>query len=146
MNLLAVCAEQGLWRSVQDLVWAMEDYLDMQGYWTERMKAIEIGVKAAQELDDRRDEGAFLGNLGNAYSDLGQVERAIESYEQALAIAREIGDRRGEAIRSHNTGDLYKDQGNIPLARQYLEQSLAIFEEIKSPYAEESRRLLGELG
>ena len=38
-----------------------------------------------------------LGNLGNCYADLGETRRAIELYEQALAIAREIGDRAAEA-------------------------------------------------
>jgi tetratricopeptide (TPR) repeat protein len=50
-----------------------------------------------------------LGNLGLDYADLGQVERAVEYYEQALAIAREIGDRRGEAFCSWNLGLLYEE-------------------------------------
>ena len=36
-----------------------------------------------REIGDRRGEGAALGNLGLAYADLGQVERAIDFYEQA---------------------------------------------------------------
>jgi tetratricopeptide (TPR) repeat protein len=42
--------------------------------------------------------------LGNAYRDLGQVEKAIEQYEQALAIAREIGDRQSEGSWLGNLG------------------------------------------
>lgn len=38
--------------------------------------------------------GVVLGNLGLAYSDLGQVEKATEYYEQALAIGKEIKDPR----------------------------------------------------
>ena len=38
--------------------------------------------------------GVVLGNLGLAYSDLGQVEKAIEYYEQALVIGKEIKDPR----------------------------------------------------
>ena len=49
----------------------------------------------AREIGDRRGEGNALGNLGIAYADLGQVEKAIGYYEQRLVIAREIGDRRG---------------------------------------------------
>jgi tetratricopeptide (TPR) repeat protein len=52
----------------------------------------------------QRDEGAFLGNLGLAYSDLGQIEKAIEHYQQALAIHREIGYRQGEASQLGNLG------------------------------------------
>ena len=48
----------------------------------------------AREIGDRRNEGNHLGNLGNAYSDLSQVEKAIEYYEQALVIGKEIKDPR----------------------------------------------------
>ena len=46
-----------------------------------------------------------LGNLGIAYSDLGEPRKAIEYYEQALKISRDIGDRRGEGNRLGNLGN-----------------------------------------
>jgi len=58
----------------------------------------------SKEIGDRRGEGNHLENLGNAYSDLGQVEKAIEYYEQALVISKEIGDKRGEGNRLGNLG------------------------------------------
>ncbi|NWJ98649.1 MAG: tetratricopeptide repeat-containing protein, partial [Chloroflexi bacterium] len=39
---------------------------------------------------NKRTLERILGNLGNAYADLGRVEEAIGYYEQALAISREI--------------------------------------------------------
>ena len=56
---------------------------------------------------DRRGEGAALGNLGLAYADLGEVNKAIEFYKQVLVIAREIGDRRGEGSALGNLGNAY---------------------------------------
>jgi len=50
-------------------------------------------------------EGVDLGNLGSAYADLGEVQRAIGYYQRALEIAREIGDRCGEATGLHSLGD-----------------------------------------
>jgi tetratricopeptide (TPR) repeat protein len=38
--------------------------------------------------------------LGNVYSDLGEKQKALEYYTQALAIIRAVGDRAGEATRS----------------------------------------------
>jgi tetratricopeptide (TPR) repeat protein len=61
-----------------------------------------------REIGDRQGEGAALGNLGVAYSDLGQAEAAIEYYEQQLVIVREIGDRRGEATDLGNLGLEYE--------------------------------------
>ena len=62
----------------------------------------EQALAIAREIGDRRGEGTDLGNLGNAYCCLGQVEEAIGYYERALAIAQEIGDRRGEGNHLFN--------------------------------------------
>ena len=43
-------------------------------------------------LGSLKTHGAVLGNLGNAYSALGQVEKAIRYYEDALTIGKEIKD------------------------------------------------------
>ncbi len=67
----------------------------------------------AKEIGDRQGEGADLGNLGLAYSDLGQVEKAIEYYEQALVIFKKIGDRRGEGADLGNLGLAYSDLGQV---------------------------------
>lgn len=42
----------------------------------------EAARKAATELGDRRAEDRHMGNLSLAYAELGEVRRAIESYEQ----------------------------------------------------------------
>jgi tetratricopeptide (TPR) repeat protein len=146
MALLAGCTERQEWQAAKDLAWAVEDYLNLQGYWTERVQAIEAGLAAARGLNDKQGEGAFLGNLGNAYAALGQVERAIGSYEQALVISREIGDRRGEGSDLGNLGIAYRNLGQVEKARTYLTQALAIFVEIKSPSANVVRKWLAVLG
>ncbi|MBL7183784.1 MAG: tetratricopeptide repeat protein [Anaerolineae bacterium] len=105
----------------------------------------EAALEISQEIGDRRGEGADLGNLGNAYRALGQVERAIEYYEAALEIAQEIGDRRGEGNRLGNLGNAYRALGQVERAKEYLQQALAIFEEIKSPNADLVRRWLDGL-
>jgi tetratricopeptide (TPR) repeat protein len=44
-------------------------------------------------IKDRRSEGNTLGNLGMAYGDLSNYDKAIEYAEQGLAIARKIKNR-----------------------------------------------------
>ncbi|MDY6875891.1 MAG: tetratricopeptide repeat protein [Chloroflexota bacterium] len=144
MAILAGCVTAQDWDGAQSLAWAVDGYLDIQGHWTERVTAIEAGLAAARALDHRQDEGRFLGNLGNAYSALGEVGRAIEYYEQALVIAREIGDRSGEGAGLGNLGNAYSAMGEVDRAIEYCEQALAIAREIGDRRGEGNR--LGNLG
>ena len=61
-----------------------------------------------------------------AYADLGNVPRAINYYEQALAIARDIGDRFSEGNQLSNPGLAYATLGNARRAIDYFEHSLVI--------------------
>jgi tetratricopeptide (TPR) repeat protein len=65
-------------------------------------------------------KGNDLGNLGNAYAALGDARKAIEFYEQALAIAREIGDRRNEGAWLGNLGLAYFHPGRRPQSHRIL--------------------------
>ena len=79
-----------------------------------------------------------------AYADLGETQKAIEYYEQALAIAREIGDRRGEATALWNMSLSLDQLGNKAQAIEYARDALKILEEIEDPRAENVKRKLQE--
>ena len=108
----------------------------------DRLLRAALGDRA--EIGDRRGEGTALGNLGIAYTDLGQVEKAIGFYEQRLAIAREIGDRRGEGNALGNLGIAYAALGQVEQAIGFYEQHLAIAREIGDRRGEGAA--LGNLG
>ena len=84
-------------------------------------------------LGSLKTHGDVLGNLGNTYSVLGKIERAIEYYEYALVIAREIGDRRGEGADLGNLGNAYRNLGQVERAIEYYKDALTIGREIKDP-------------
>ncbi len=79
-----------------------------------------------------------------AYAHLGQVERAIEFYEQHLIIARKIGDRQGEGTALGNLGIAYKNLGQVERAIDSYEQALVIAREIGDRQGEGTA--LGSLG
>ena len=86
-----------------------------------------------REIGDRQGEGTVLVYLGVAYAALGQAERAIGFYEQALVIDREIGNRRGEGNDLGNQGSAYAALGQAERAIGLLEQALQIGQEINDP-------------
>lgn len=135
LRVLSGLEMKAAWAECQALVRAIDSYLDMRGYGEQRVEVLGNGIKAAQALVDRRDEGAFLGNLGNVYRNLGEVEKAISYYEQALSISLDIGDRYNEGLSLGNLGNAYNQLGEVEKARDYLQQAFTIFSEIKSPKA-----------
>ncbi len=144
MKVLTECLEWEDWEAAYSLAVAIEDYLDRQELWTERVLANEIGLIASWQLG-RPSEGAWLGNLGDTYRMMGHAKWAIEHFEKALATARRTGDLHSQGNSLGNLGLAYRDLGQIEQARTYLKQALPIFEKLRSPSADMVRKWLEEL-
>jgi tetratricopeptide (TPR) repeat protein len=144
MRVLNECLEREEWEAAHGLAAAIEDYLDRQGYWIERVIANEAGLVAAWQLG-RPSEGAWLGNLGDTYRTMGHAKWAIEHFKKALETARRSGDPYSEANSLGNLGLAYRDLGQIDQARSYLQQSFAIFDRVNSPSADLVQDWLREL-
>jgi tetratricopeptide (TPR) repeat protein len=144
MKIMTECLEYGDWEALHGLAAAIEDYLDVQGYWAERVIVNEAGLIASWQLG-RTSEGAWLSNLGDTYRTMGHARWAIEHFEKSLSTARQMNDWQGEGNSLGNLGLAYRDLGQMEQAKQYLKESLAIFEEINSPRAELVRTWLKEL-
>jgi tetratricopeptide (TPR) repeat protein len=110
----------------------------------ESISWLEAALAAARQLKHRASEEAHLGNLGIAYSHLGQTRRAIELYEQGLVIVREIGYRRDEGNALCGLGTVYKDLGETQRAIKFYEQALIVSREIGDRLCEGNT--LGNLG
>ncbi|HLE52940.1 MAG TPA: tetratricopeptide repeat protein, partial [Anaerolineales bacterium] len=67
-----------------------------------------------------------LNNLGDRYAELGEPLRAIEFYEQVLAIAREIGDRRLEIYSLNSIGNALSNLKDHSQAENYYSQVLVL--------------------
>ena len=81
-----------------------------------------------------------------AYADLGDAHKAIDYYEQQLAITREIGDRRGEADASWNLSLAYVKADDLERAAELMQIRVSFEREIGHPDAEkDAARLEGIL-
>ena len=76
------------------------------------------------------------------YDAQGKPAKALEHYEQALAIYRELGGRAGEAVTRWSFGLTYEDLGNLAKAEEYMRQAVEIAEQIGHPYLEQWRKTL----
>ncbi|HEX7314151.1 MAG TPA: tetratricopeptide repeat protein [Pyrinomonadaceae bacterium] len=118
--------------------------LNLRQHARERIAWMETALEAARLLKDRGGEGALLGNLGLAFSNLGELRRAIEFYEQDLIIAREIRDRCGEGATLSNLGLAYTRLGEPSRAIEFHEQQATIARETGDRRSE--AQALGNLG
>ena len=95
-------------------------------------------LAAARKVGDKRAEGSRLGNLGTAYSHLGEERKAIEYQEQALTIAREIGDQRLQEAALGNLGIAYLRLGDPRKAILFGDQALALARDVGDRQGEAS--------
>ena len=105
---------------------------------------LQAALAAARRLARRQTEAFHLGNLGLAYSDMGEPRRAIKFHMQALEIAREIGDRREVGATMGNLGTAYASLGEPRRAIEFYEQALQTDREIGDRRGEGNA--LGNLG
>ena len=76
-------------------------------------------------------EAANLNNLGNAYSKLGQYNKARDFFQQSLAIFKQIGDREGEGITLSNIGLAFSKLNQPEIAILFYKQSVNVRETIR---------------
>ncbi|MEG4005183.1 CHAT domain-containing protein [Microcoleus sp. Pol11C1] len=83
-----------------------------------------IPANSDTSLGDRTGEATTLNNIGLAYNDLGEKQKALEYFNQALPLFRAMGDRAKEATTLTNIGLVYSDLGEKQTALDYYKQAL----------------------
>ena len=117
-------------RAVLAWVWAIGNYQRIRGLWREYIVWAERGLAVAQVAEQHQDEGTLLNNIGAVYDSLGERQKALDYYEQALPIREAVGDRRGVAQTLNNIGRVYDSLGERQKALNYYEQALPIREAV----------------
>lgn len=118
--------------------------LSLRMHSQERILWFQAAMMGAIKVGDRQSEGVSLGNLGAAYTSLGNIDKAIECNVAARTIFLEIGDRAGEGVSLGNLGIDYAHLGEIGKAIECYEATLAISREVGDRWGEGAQ--LGNLG
>lgn len=106
------------------------------------IKYYQEALVLAREIGNRWQVGAFLGNLGIAYKEVGDLKKAIEYHEEALITNREIGDKQGEGNALANLGNISYEKGDTYSAIENMKEALSIYEAIESPHVDWARSIL----
>jgi tetratricopeptide (TPR) repeat protein len=144
LALQSVCYDKGDWSNVRYLTWAIKDYLNLQGHWTERLKILETGLFAARAEQSRHEEAEFLNSMGVTHADLGSIRLAIKCLEESLNIFRELKDPKGEGRALGNLGLSYYYLGDINRSISYCKEDLIIARNIRDASGESS--ILNNIG
>jgi tetratricopeptide (TPR) repeat protein len=111
-------------------------------YFQRAIEYYKQALAVAQAIDDRPAEGSHLGNLGNAWLQLGIVGQAKDLLIKALAILRDIGDRPNEGFHLANLARAHHALGDVHAAQQCGREALAIYDAYRDPRAETLRTWL----
>ncbi len=83
----------------------------------------ESAVRGVRELGDHVTDGSLLNNLAFVLADLGEMERAAKTHEEALNIDIEAKNATGALIARANLGARTNDLGDRATALKLCEES-----------------------
>ncbi|WP_321162537.1 CHAT domain-containing protein [Nostoc sp. KVJ3] len=70
--------------------------------------------------------------MAKIYSELGEKQKALSYYNQALSLYRQVGDKKSEGVSLNNIGSVYYFLGENQKALSYYNQSLSLHRLIKN--------------
>ncbi|MEM2899751.1 MAG: tetratricopeptide repeat protein, partial [Thermoplasmata archaeon] len=95
----------------------------------------EMNMKALKIFDkygDKQGVAVTYVNLGDAYCQQGEYDKAVDYFTRAVKIGEKIGDKELQGEAYCGLGKAYYKE-NRELAKEYFNKSIEIFEMIKMP-------------
>ena len=83
-------------------------------------------MEEARRMGDRPGEKNALSALALAFTQLGQTQRAIQYFQEQLAIVRETEDIEEECGLLASLGDAFAISGDIEAAKKYYHEQLLL--------------------
>ena len=80
----------------------------------------------------------MLNELGQVYWSIGNLEKALDCFNESLSIRQAIGDREGQGEAVHNLGVIYSTIPEFGKALEYHQQALSIERELGDRRSEAS--------
>ncbi|MEL6457151.1 MAG: CHAT domain-containing protein [Cyanobacteria bacterium J06621_15] len=94
-------------------------------------------LELLQQLGElKSSQSLVFYSIGSSYSNLGEKQKALLYFNQALALARDIDDKFAEASILNNIGAIYNYLGDKQQALEIYNQALVLSQEIDDKGAE----------
>jgi CHAT domain-containing protein len=93
-------------------------------HFDQSLTLLQTSADFARSVQARRQLQMATGNMGWAYANLGDFERALAKFQQAEQLAHEIGMTRNRALWLQDAGLIEYKLGDLDVARRYEEQAL----------------------
>jgi tetratricopeptide (TPR) repeat protein len=85
-----------------------------------------------------------LSGLGYVYNEIGERQKALDHYSQALPLLRAVGDREGEAVTLNHLGLVHNELGDKQRALEHYNQALTLLRAVGNRWRE--AQALNDLG
>lgn len=95
------------------------------GRFQQAKKKLFASLKTFRELGFRSNEGIQLGNLGNMYAEVGQLDVAQRCFNAALSIHQLTGNKYSEAHCVRQLGDIALYRSHTSQAQELYERALS---------------------
>ncbi|MFM7601304.1 MAG: tetratricopeptide repeat protein, partial [Pseudanabaena sp.] len=97
LGLMTVLAQTADERKAEEdrILKSCRDNLNAQKF-QEGLLSCQAALEDFKKIDNLRGQGIAITNIGVAYNDLNQYQKAIDNFQQALKIARAVKDKRVE--------------------------------------------------
>jgi len=102
--------------------------LDLRGLKREAFDYVQQSMQIRKRINDLTGVTSCLINMGMIYSDLGELELALETNKQALSYSKKVENRMLEADILCNQGVVYEGLKKHETALDYFEQSMELAE------------------
>jgi tetratricopeptide (TPR) repeat protein len=101
-------------RHAWPLAWAVADFLQQRGPWTEWAAAAQLALAAAQRLAEPEAEARTRHYLGYARARLADYPSAHEHFDAALRLFGQLGDQANQAHVHLTASIMLELQGRPP--------------------------------
>ena len=132
ITVLDKCMEQTEWEIAYWMALYADEYLDLQGHWTDRASVTEAGLTASRKLGNRQAEIYFLNSLWDTYTKMGQLEKAAHYMATVAQLTDEFQDSQRYIAQLIDFGNYYYKTGEPFQAMELYQQALLLAQRRKN--------------